>query len=194
MAVAFTSLELVIRQPQGDPTPGEAFAPHLAPPGPQIGGILRGGVGVGPLIDEQVGVVFPVARMVALEGVVAAGQVGDPLQAVERLGAEGLLGRQVGTGLEYQHLEPRFGQHHGGNPTGRAGSHNDGVGRGEGLGAHSKKPRQGSAGVLRKWWRGRDLNSRPSGYEPDELPDCSTPRRPLNHTSQGVAALASTGD
>ena len=26
-------------------------------------------------------------------------------------------------------------------------------------------------------WRGRDLNPRPSGYEPDELPDCSTPRR-----------------
>ena len=24
--------------------------------------------------------------------------------------------------------------------------------------------------------RGKDLNLRPSGYEPDELPDCSTPR------------------
>ena len=32
------------------------------------------------------------------------------------------------------------------------------------------------------WLRGLDLNQRPSGYEPDELPDCSTPRssfRPL---------------
>ena len=28
----------------------------------------------------------------------------------------------------------------------------------------------------RKWLRGKDLNQRPSGYEPDELPDCSTPR------------------
>ena len=28
-----------------------------------------------------------------------------------------------------------------------------------------------------RWWRGWDLNPRPSGYEPDELPDCSTPRR-----------------
>ena len=26
------------------------------------------------------------------------------------------------------------------------------------------------------WWRGRDLNPRPLGYEPNELPDCSTPR------------------
>jgi len=28
----------------------------------------------------------------------------------------------------------------------------------------------------KKWERGWDLNPRPSGYEPDELPDCSTPR------------------
>ena len=26
------------------------------------------------------------------------------------------------------------------------------------------------------WLRGPDLNRQPSGYEPDELPDCSTPR------------------
>src|SRR5438309_5534976 len=31
------------------------------------------------------------------------------------------------------------------------------------------------------WLRGRDLNPRPLGYEPNELPDCSTPRQNLNH-------------
>ena len=29
--------------------------------------------------------------------------------------------------------------------------------------------------VTKIWLRGRDLNPRPSGYEPDELPGCSTP-------------------
>ena len=31
----------------------------------------------------------------------------------------------------------------------------------------------------RKWLQGRDLNPRPPGYEPDELPDCSTLRQVL---------------
>ena len=33
-----------------------------------------------------------------------------------------------------------------------------------------------AAFFLKIWLRGLDLNQRPSGYEPDELPDCSTPR------------------
>ena len=31
------------------------------------------------------------------------------------------------------------------------------------------------------WLRGVDLNHRPLGYEPNELPDCSTPQE--NHIS-----------
>ena len=32
--------------------------------------------------------------------------------------------------------------------------------------------------------RGKDLNQRPPGYEPDELPDCSTPRYSIKHKCQ----------
>ena len=43
----------------------------------------------------------------------------------------------------------------------------------------SRRPRTRIRGLTCgfTWWRGKDLNLRPSGYEPDELPDCSTPRR-----------------
>src|SRR4029077_16509403 len=36
--------------------------------------------------------------------------------------------------------------------------------------------RQTSRPTEEIWLRGLDLNQRPSGYEPDELPGCSTPR------------------
>src|SRR5436305_6259383 len=38
--------------------------------------------------------------------------------------------------------------------------------------------RQLAIGNSEGWLRGRDLNPRPLGYEPNELPDCSTPRHP----------------
>ena len=39
-----------------------------------------------------------------------------------------------------------------------------------------KKKATLSSSLFRCWLREPDLNRRPSGYEPDELPDCSIPR------------------
>jgi hypothetical protein len=38
-----------------------------------------------------------------------------------------------------------------------------------------------AASDSKDWLRGVDLNHRPLGYEPNELPDCSTPRK--NHNN-----------
>jgi hypothetical protein len=44
------------------------------------------------------------------------------------------------------------------------------------LTAASARKNTVAAAVDKGWLRGRDLNPRPLGYEPNELPDCSTPR------------------
>ncbi len=45
-------------------------------------------------------------------------------------------------------------------------------------------------GSFAKWLRGLDLNQGPLGYEPNELPDCSTPHLDSNNRrAQGQTAL-----
>src|SRR5690606_24286473 len=46
------------------------------------------------------------------------------------------------------------------------------------------------SGLLENWLRELDLNQRPSGYEPDELPDCSIPRRQFYSSARGCQTIS----
>ena len=51
--------------------------------------------------------------------------------------------------------------------------------------AHQKANKKPALRRVLCWLREQDLNLRPSGYEPDELPDCSIPRHQYRTAQQG---------
>src|SRR5687768_9354974 len=53
----------------------------------------------------------------------------------------------------------------------------------------NKKPSRAD-GRANNWVQGLDLNQRPSGYEPDELPGCSTLQQKGGGTSSPTSALS----
>ena len=55
-------------------------------------------------------------------------------------------------------------------------------------GSKQKAARKSGTLLILNWLRGQDLNLRPLGYEPNELPDCSTPRQWFPDVAAGSAA------
>jgi hypothetical protein len=64
----------------------------------------------------------------------------------------------------------------------------DGLGRTKRVPRNDKTPQLTLRGFVSIWLRGQDLNLRPSGYEPDELPGCSTPRYKVFALRQNTGA------
>ena len=58
-------------------------------------------------------------------------------------------------------------------------------------GAPTKKPAQMDRLFLE--WRGQDLNLRPRGYEPRELPGCSTPRQCVDVDNGSISVSREKG-
>ncbi len=59
----------------------------------------------------------------------------------------------------------------------------------------NKKKRSYQAALPRVmlWLRGLDLNQRPFGYEPNELPGCSTPRCSVYYIAVGIICQEACG-
>ena len=80
MAVMFGRFEVAIRQPQRDASPGEAASSHLMPPGPEERAIWRMAVGMLLFVDIELGILFPVARVLRLA---AMATTHHPLQSAD---------------------------------------------------------------------------------------------------------------
>ena len=130
MAIPGAGLELRLGEAQGDASPGEAAAAHLAPSGPEKGRIGRGAPGIAALIHEQVGIVLPEPRMLGLAPLAAAAEVRQALQGVAGFAAQGPCRGELRARLQHKHLQTSLRQHHGRHPAGGPGANHHGIGAG----------------------------------------------------------------
>ena len=79
------------------------------------------------LVGIQTRVGFPVAGMLGLLAMAAAGQAHDPAQQISRFSPEGLRAVEVRSCLHHKHSRSCFSQGHGGHAATRSRANNNGV-------------------------------------------------------------------
>ena len=125
VAIPLGGFEILVGQPQGDSTPGEAAASDLMASRPEEGAIRRMVIRMILFVDIEGRVLLPIARMLGLLTVTASD---DPLKATHHVGrliALRLRGRQLGPGFQNKNADPCVGQCHGRNTAGGSRSHHD---------------------------------------------------------------------
>ena len=109
--------EILIREAQGDATPGEAAPTHLKASGPEERPVRRMAVGVQPFIGIKPGIGFPIAGVLGLQTMAATAEPRQPSHRIGGFRPQCRLRRQIRPCIDQQDPSTTFSQGQGSHAT-----------------------------------------------------------------------------